>query len=109
MRISEDIKPVTYMKMKSADLLRELGENRRPVVITQNGEAKAVILDVESYQSLRDAAILMKLVSQSEASARRGASSPQSAVFARIEARIEAARHRAKKQPWSKRSPRKRT
>ena len=108
MRISEDIRPVTYMKMKSAALLRDLGENRRPIVITQNGEAKAVILDVESYQSLRDAAILMKLVSQSEASARRGASSPQSGVFDRIAARIAAAREKTAKPERSTRSRRKR-
>jgi len=92
MRMDEDIKPVTYMKMRSADLLREVGENRRPVVITQNGEAKAVVLDVASYESLRDAAILMKLVSQSEEDSRRGRTRTQSAVLARIDARMAAAR-----------------
>lgn len=99
MKIADDIKPITYMKMRSADLVREVAENRRPVVITQNGEAKAVLLDVASYQALRDAAILMKLVSQSEESARRGRTRTQASVFARLEARIAAARLRESKKP----------
>lgn len=94
MRIDEDIKSVTYLKMRSADLLREVDEHRRPVIITQNGEARAVVLDVASYEALRDAAILMKLVSQSEEDARRGRTRSQTAVCSRIEARIAAARSR---------------
>ena len=92
MRIEEDIKSITYMKMRSADLVREVRKNRRPIVITQNGEASAVVLDVASYEALRDAAVLMKLVSQSEQDARRGRTRTQGAVFSRIEARIAAAR-----------------
>ena len=103
MRIDEDIKPITYMKMRSADLVREVRENRRPIVITQHGEASAVVLDVASYEALRDAAILMKLVSQSEEDARRGRTRTQGAVFSRIEARIATARAKAK-QKHKKRS-----
>ena len=97
MRLDEDIRSITYMKMKSAELVREVADTRRPVVITQNGEARAVVLDVASYQALRDAALLMKLVSQSEESARAGRTSAQSSVFARIDARIAAAREDAAK------------
>lgn len=90
--MTEDIKSITYMKMRSADLVREVRENRRPVVITQNGEAQAVVLDVASYEALRDAAVLMKLVSQSEEDAREGRTQSQAAVFARLEARLAKAR-----------------
>lgn len=86
--MTEDIKSITYMKMRSADLVREVRENRRPVVITQNGEAQAVVLDVASYEALRDAAVLMKLASQSEEDAREGRTQSQAAVFARLETRL---------------------
>jgi prevent-host-death family protein len=50
MKMREDIRPVTYLKSKAADLLDQLNKTHRPVVITQNGEARAVIQDPESYE-----------------------------------------------------------
>jgi prevent-host-death family protein len=49
MKMREDIRPVTYLKSKAADLLAQLNKTHRPVVITQNGEARAVMQDPESY------------------------------------------------------------
>jgi prevent-host-death family protein len=72
MKLSEDIKPVTYMKTRAAELLREVQRTRRPVVITQHGEAQAVVLDIESYEALRDATLLLQLAGQGEADARAG-------------------------------------
>jgi prevent-host-death family protein len=45
MNISSDIKPVTYLKSNTADLLEQINETHRPVIITQNGEPKAVLQD----------------------------------------------------------------
>ena len=53
MKMREDIRPVTYLKSKAADLLDQLNKTHRPVVITQNGEARAVIQDPESYERRR--------------------------------------------------------
>ena len=72
MRIEHDIKPVTYMKTKAAELLRSVDESRRPVVITQSGEPKGVLMDFASYQELREATLLRRLVAQGEADVRDG-------------------------------------
>jgi prevent-host-death family protein len=88
MRITEDFKPVTYVKSRAAELLSRLAENRRPVVITQNGEPRGVLLDVESYQELKDATLLLKLLAQGEADVRAGRTKPQDEVFAALRARL---------------------
>lgn len=88
MRIAEDIKPVTYLKTRAAALLRQLEESRRPVVITQNGEPKGVLVDVESYQELKDATLMLKLVAQGEAEIKAGEGIAQDEVFASLRADI---------------------
>jgi len=44
-------------------MIRQVGDNKNPIIVTQNGEAKAVILDVDSYQNLVNAVNLMKIIS----------------------------------------------
>jgi prevent-host-death family protein len=87
-KLTEDIKPMTYMKTRAAELLREVKRSRRPVVITQNGEAQAVVLDVATYEALRDATLLLKLTAQGEADVQAGRTVPQSEVFARVRRRL---------------------
>ena len=53
MDIKNDIKPISYVKTNAADMLKQVNETRNPIVITQNGKAKAVLLDTESYQDMR--------------------------------------------------------
>ena len=72
MRIEHDVKPVTYMKTKAAELLRAVEKSRRSVIITQSGEPKGVVMDFESYQELRRATLLLRLVAQGEADSRAG-------------------------------------
>ena len=52
MKIKEDIKPISYLKSRSAELLAQINETHRPVIITQNGEPRAVIQDAESYENM---------------------------------------------------------
>jgi prevent-host-death family protein len=87
MKLTEDIKPVTYMKTRAAELLREVKESRRPVIITQHGEAQAVVLDVRTYEALRDATLLIQLTAQGEADVQAGRTLPQSEVFDRVRRR----------------------
>ncbi len=88
MKLAEDIKPVTYMKSRAAELLKTVGETRRPVVITQNGEPKGVLLDITSYQELRDAVLLLKLAAQGEADVQAGRTVPQGEVFQGLRDRL---------------------
>ena len=69
---SSAVKPITYMKTHSAELVAEVNQRRSPVVITQNGAPRAVVMDVDSYQRIQDALILLKLISQSEEDFKKG-------------------------------------
>lgn len=66
MHLSEDIKPISYLKSKTADVINNVNENQRTIIITQNGEAKAVIQDIKSYENLQNSLNFLKLIVQSE-------------------------------------------
>ena len=88
MNISTDIKSVTYLKSRAADLLKQINETGRPVVITQNGEPRAVLQDPRSYENMRNAIGILKLLSQGEEDIKSGRSKPQEDVFENIEKAI---------------------
>jgi PHD/YefM family antitoxin component YafN of YafNO toxin-antitoxin module len=84
----EDVKPISYIKTHAADMLAYINDNRNPIVITQNGEARGVMLDIESYQKMTNALILMKLIERSEASIEAGAIKNHAQVFATLEEKL---------------------
>ena len=85
MNITSDIKSITYLKSKAADLLNQINETHRPVIITQNGEPRAVLQDPKSYENMRNAIGILKLVSQGEADIKNGKTKSQEDVFKDIE------------------------
>ena len=85
MDLLTDIKPVTYLKSRAADLLKQINETHRPVIITQNGEPKAVLQDPKSYDNMRKAIGILKLISQGEEEIKDGKSKSQEDVFLNIE------------------------
>ena len=85
MNIKNDIRPVTYLKSRAADLLKQINETHRPVIITQNGEPKAVLQDPQSYENMRNAIGILKLMSQGETDVRKGKTMSQDKVFEDIE------------------------
>jgi prevent-host-death family protein len=88
MKISSDIKPITYLKARAADLLHQINETRRPVIITQNGEPRAVLQDPKSYEEMREAIAILKLISQGEADIHHGKAQDQAEVFEELEAEL---------------------
>jgi len=84
MNITDDIKPVTYLKAKAADLLNQINETHRPIIITQNGEPRAVLQDPKSYENMRNAIGILKLLSQGESDIRNGQTKSQEEVFNEI-------------------------
>lgn len=62
MGLETRIKPISYLKAHSAEIIRDLGEGAPPLVITQNGEAKAVLQDVASYAATQELLALLKLL-----------------------------------------------
>jgi prevent-host-death family protein len=89
MNITSDIKPITYLKAKAADLLNQINETQRPVIITQNGEPRAVLQDPKSYDDMRNAIGLLKLISQGENDLRNGRIRSQEDVFKDIENQLK--------------------
>ena len=62
MKYSTRIRPISYLKANAAEVVRELAEQREPLVITQNGEAKAVIQDVASFEQTQETLALLKIL-----------------------------------------------
>jgi prevent-host-death family protein len=88
MKLKRDIRPITYMKTNSADLIEEVNQSRSPVVITQNGEARAVIQDLESYDKQRELLALFQILAQGEREIKTGRIIPQKEVFAHLDKRF---------------------
>ena len=89
MNISSDIKPISYLKSHAADVLKQINETHRPMVITQNGEPKAVLQDPKSYDNMRKAIVLLKLISQGEEDIKLDKIKTQKKVFDNIEKILE--------------------
>ncbi len=89
MKISTDIKPVTYLKSRAKDMLEQVNETHRPIIITQNGEPRAVLQDTESYENMRNAIGILKLISLGEEDIRKGQSKSQDDVFSDLEKLVD--------------------
>ena len=85
MKIEQDIRPVTYLKSRAADLLKQINETHRPVIITQNGEPRAILQDPKSYENMRNAIGMLKLISQGEDEIASGKCRSQQEVFEKLE------------------------
>ncbi|MGA2880466.1 MAG: type II toxin-antitoxin system Phd/YefM family antitoxin [Bryobacteraceae bacterium] len=85
---ASDVKPITYMKTHSAELVADVNKRRSPVVITQNGEPRAVVVDIETYERTQDALMLLKLIAQSEEDLRKGKWLSQSQMEAELRKRL---------------------
>jgi len=72
MSLERDVKSITYLKNHAAELVREVSEKRRNVVITQNGQAKVVVMDARLFDDWKDAMALLKILSLGEADLRSG-------------------------------------
>ncbi len=72
MRLTDRVRSISYLKAHAAELLRELVDSQEPLVITQNGEAKAVVLDVATYDQLLETSALLKLLSLADRQAEEG-------------------------------------
>ena len=66
MKLAEDIKSLTYVKSHPTEVIREVNTNRRPIVITQKGTARAVLIDIDSYEKQKNTLLMLKLVAQGE-------------------------------------------
>jgi prevent-host-death family protein len=86
-RYSTQIKPISYLKANAAEVLQELAEHRKPLVITQNGEARAVIQDVASYEETQETLALLKILALGNQQVAQGRLKPVADVVKRLRGR----------------------
>lgn len=87
MRYSAQVKPISYLKANAAEVLLDLAERREPMVITQNGEAKAVLQDVASFEQTQETLALLKLLALGNQDIEAGRTKPARAVIDRLRAK----------------------
>jgi len=84
---STNIKPISYLKANAAEVLKNLAEQREPFLITQNGEARAVMQDIASYESTQETLALLKILALGNREIEEGQVKPIADVARRIRAK----------------------
>jgi prevent-host-death family protein len=92
MLLQESVKPISYVKAHAADIIRDVAETRTPVIITQNGEAKAVLQDIASYEEMQESLALLKILALSQKDIEEGRVEPAETVFADLREEIRTRR-----------------
>jgi prevent-host-death family protein len=87
MRYSSQVKPISYLKANAAEVLTNLAEQREPLVITQNGEAKAVLQDVASFEETQETLAMLKILALGNKDVAAGKAKPAADVVARLRAK----------------------
>ena len=90
MKLSSQIKPISYLKAHAAEIVRNMGTQREPLVITQNGKAKVVIQDIESYEQTQETMALLKILALGTRQIEEGKVQPAKDVIKRLRERREA-------------------
>jgi len=87
MKLSSQIKPISYLKAHAAEIVRSLAEQGEPLVITQNGVAKAVVQDIESYEQTQETMALLKILALGTRQIEEGKVQPAGVVIQRLRGR----------------------
>jgi prevent-host-death family protein len=91
MKLSSQIKPISYFKANAAEIVRQLTTQRQPMVITQNGEATAVIQDIASYEETQETMALLKILALGNRQIEAGQVVPAAAAIQRLREKDSAA------------------
>jgi PHD/YefM family antitoxin component YafN of YafNO toxin-antitoxin module len=86
--LKEDIKPISYIKTNAADMMDYINDHKNPIIITQRGEARGILLDIESYQNMVNALSIMKLIQISEKALQDGKVYSSEEVFSELRKKI---------------------
>ena len=85
MKFSTQVKPISYLKSHAAEIIKDISERREPMLITQNGEAKLVVMDVRSYEEQEETLALLKLLALGNREIEQGHFRPAADVFADLD------------------------
>ena len=86
MKLSAQIKPISYLKAHAAEIVRHLGTQQEPLIITQNGEAKVVIQGIESYEQTQETMALLRILALGNRQVGEGKTASAAEVFKRLRA-----------------------
>lgn len=89
MKYSESVKPISYLKTHASEILRDVSNNKKTMIITQNGEAKAVLQDVKVYEEIQESIALLKILALSTKSKEEKKYKPVESSFDTIRKRIK--------------------
>ncbi len=84
MKLSEQVRPVSYFKANAAEMLRAVRDGGAPYIITQNGEARAVLMDIDRYEETQETMALLKILALGARQVEEGAVHPAGAAFDRL-------------------------
>ncbi len=84
MKPSTNIKPISYLKANASDVVNQLQEQREPMIITQNGEAKLVVQDIQSYEKTQQTLALLKVLALGQQQIAKGQVVEATAVVERL-------------------------
>lgn len=85
MKLSTQVKPVSYLKSHAAEIIKDISESREPMLITQNGEAKLVVMDVRTYEEHEETLALLKILALGNREIEQGRFRPVDDVFAEMD------------------------
>lgn len=88
MKLSESIKPISFFKNNMAHVIRQLNDEHGTMIITQNGEAKAVVIDITQYERMQETMAMLELIAQGQKDIAEGRVRPAKDVFADLKNRI---------------------
>lgn len=94
MHLLESVKPISYVKAHAAEIIKELNEFNSTIIVTQNGEAKAVLQDIGEYERIQESIALLKILAVSRKDIEAGRIKPADEAFKSIRQRISDRRNR---------------
>jgi len=89
MNYSESIKPVSYVKVHIAKIIRQLNEGQEPMIVTQNGEAKAVVIDIKQYEQMQESLAILQMIALGDKNLAKGEHRPAKDAFRELKSRME--------------------
>jgi prevent-host-death family protein len=88
MKLSQDLKPISYFKNNMAAVIRKLNEDQGTMIITQNGEAKAALIDIKAYEDLQETMAMLEMIAQGHKSIAANRYRPAEQVLNELDERI---------------------
>ena len=89
MKFSESVRPISYLKTHASEVIRDVSENCKTILITHNGEAKAILQDVKVYEKQQETLAMLKLLALSTKSIKEGKAKPIKKAFSDLQKKID--------------------